>query len=645
MQMKLPDRGTPSQTDPASVAVARAVIPSTPRLEGASERTVEHTERFISHMLPEALGPWRAANRIIDEAARLRTGRPLHDLPPRQAEELMSRWATHPVLGQLIGGVSSIYKVTHFDLPDTRGSLRGALRTVQNVERARWESQILRAEDYDDDEPIECDVVVVGTGAGGAVAGRHLADQGHAVVFVEEGEHVRRNEFPGNFRSTMEQVYRHALSVGNAAMPVPQGRLVGGSTAVNTGTSFRAPRWVMDRWCEELGSDKFSADALSPYFDRVENILQVEPADTRYAGPLYDIFRRGAENLGWHSDTIRRNAPGCQGDGMCDNGCPTDARRSTLVAYLPGALERGNIVLSGLKADRVLIEGGRAVGIEGVALDTNKCPVLDSSGREKRLRIRATAVVLAGGAMATPQLLLQQGLANSSGQVGRNLTLHPSGPCLGLFDEIVDADKYIPQTAYSHEFLNEGLMLLSAHAEAHMMPATTGLIGQRLMRVFEQSRHLAGTGFLLCDETRGRVRLDHRGRAVMIYNLSRQEVAKIQRAHALLAELLLSAGAREVYPGISPSVTLFDRKGVERFSRMKLGAGNFLLTSYHPLGTSKMSPDPRRGVVDTDHAVHDVPGMFIVDGSTVSGPLGVNPQLTVMALATRAAEKIGRRLE
>ncbi len=645
MQMKLPAQGTPSQTHAVSVAVARALIPSTPLLEGAGERTVIHTENFISRMLPEALGPWRAAHHMLDEAARLRTGRPLRALPQAKAEELIARWTTHPVLGRCIAGLSAIYKVTHFDLPDTRGSLRGALRTIQNVEHPRWESQIIRAEDYDDDEQIECDVVVVGTGAGGAVVGRHLADQGHAVVFVEEGEHVRRNEFPGNFRSTMEQVYRHAVSLGNSPMLIPQGRLVGGSTAVNTGTSFRPPRWVSDRWCEELGSDEFSADALAPYYDRVESILQVEPADTRYAGPIYDIFRRGAERLGWHSDTIHRNAPGCQGDGMCDNGCPTDARRSTLVAYLPGALERGNIVLSGLRAERILLEGGRAVGIEGVALDKAKRPVLEPSGREKRLRIKASAVILAGGAMATPQLLLQQGLANSSGQVGKNLTLHPSGPCLGLFDEIVDADKYIPQTAYSHEFLRDGLMLLSAHAEAHMMPATTGLVGQRLMRVFERSRHLTGMGFLLCDETRGRVHLDHRGRAVMRYNLGKREVAKIHRAQVLLTELLLAAGAKEVFPGIYPGITIFNRRGLEEFSRRTMRAGDFLLTSYHPLGTSKMSPDPKRGVVGLDHSAHDVPGLFIVDGSTVNGPLGVNPQLTVMALATRAAEKIGHVLE
>lgn len=644
MQMKLPDQGTRPRTDSASVAVVRALLPSTPALEGASARTVEHTEGFIRKMLPEALGPWRAAHRLISEAARLETGRPLDQLPPEKAEELICKWSTRPVIGKAIGALASIYKVMHFDLPDTRGSFRSSLRTVSAAEKQRWESQIYRGEAWESDEVVECDVVVIGTGAGGAVVGRHLADQGHAVVFLEEGEHFRRNDFPGNFKGTMEQVYRHAVSFGNAPMLIPQGRLVGGSTAVNTGTSFRPPRWVSDRWCEEFGSDEFSAERLSPYYERVERILQVEPADLKYAGPLYEVFRRGAQAKGWHHGTILRNAPGCRGEGMCDNGCPTDARRSTLISYLPGALERGAIVLSGVRAQRILIEGGRAVGVEGVALARDGRPISDGRGREKRITVRTNSVILAGGAMATPQLLLQQKLANSSDQVGRNLTLHPSGPALGLFDEVIDGDKFIPQTAYSHEFLKDGIMLLSAHADTHMMPATTGFIGRRLMHVFEKHRHLGGVGFLLCDETRGRVRLDHKGRPIMTYNLSKGDIARIHRAQVHLAEMLLAAGAREVYPGINPGLTIYDQKGVERFARRKLRAGDFLLTSYHPLGTCRMSRDPRKGVVGLDHGSHDVPGLFIVDGSTVSGPLGVNPQLTVMALATRAAEKIGARL-
>jgi choline dehydrogenase-like flavoprotein len=303
------------------------------------------------------------------------------------------------------------------------------------------------------------------------------------------------------------------------------------------------------------------------------------------------------------------------------------------------------MVLSGLRANKIVIEGGRAVGIDAAVLTREGGVAHDRTGRERQIRIRAGKVILAGGAMCTPQMLLRQKLAGRSGEVGKNLTLHPSGPCVAMFDELIEGHKFIPQTAYSHEFLKEGLMLLTANGDSHMMPGTTGLLGQRLMRVFERANHIACIGFLLAEEARGRIRVDPKGRTLMTYNLTRRDTAKIHRAHVLLAELLFAAGAKEVYPGINPGVTLFDKRGLQEFARRKLSAADFLLASYHPLGTCKMSQDPRKGVVGLDHQVHDVPGLYVVDGSTVSGPLGVNPQLSIMAFATRAAEKIGAEME
>jgi len=644
MQRKIDSPIANDHSRKAAIAIARALIPSTEDMDGAGLRTVVHAENLVSRMAPVALGAWRQAHVALAEMARLTAGKPLHELPIDRAEALVDRWTTVPGIRSLLYALASVYKVAHFDLPDLKGGLRDPLRVVQTPERARWESQIVRGEDLDEEE-IQCDVVVVGTGAGGAVVGRHLADRGHAVVFLEEGEHVRRHEFPGNFQSTVEQLYKNVFSLGNQMMMISQGRLVGGSTAVNTGTSFRAPRWVMDRWCEELQSDDFRPEAMDPYYARVESMLQVEPADVRYAGPPHAIFHRGAQALDWQVGTINRNAPGCRGEGMCDNGCPTDARRSTLIAYLPGALERGNMVFSGVRADRVLMSGGRAVGIEGLALDRKGRPVRGKDGKDKRIVVKAPTVILAGGAMATPQFLLKQRLGNSSDQVGRNLTVHPSGPTVGRFDEIVDGHKFIPQTAYSHQFLKEGIMLLSAHADANMMPPVVPLLGRRLMEVFKHHRHLSCVGFLLADSTRGRIRVAPNGGTMLTYNLTKTDVARMQRAQVLLADLLLAAGAREVYPGMLPGMTIWDKRGVERLAARKVAAGDFLLTSYHPLGTARMSPSSKGGVVDLDHAVHDVPGLFIVDGSTVNGPLGVNPQLTIMAFATRAADRIALRID
>ena len=280
---------------------------------------------------------------------------------------------------------------------------------------------------------VECDVVVIGTGAGGAVVGHELAERGHAVVFVEEGQLYHRHHFDGSMVRGIERFYRPAFTLGNATLPVLVGRMVGGSTAVNGGTAFRTPSWVLDRWCEEMGTDAFTPSRMEHYFDRVEAHLGVAPASLRYTGAVAGVMQRGCDALGWKHGELLRNAPSCEASGFCHLGCPSDARRSTNLSYLPPALARGAALFTGLKAERVLVENGRAVGIEGKAANG------------AALRVRARAVILAGGNIPTPLFLLKQDLANSSGQVGRNLTLHPSCVVSALFDEEIRASTTSPR--------------------------------------------------------------------------------------------------------------------------------------------------------------------------------------------------------
>jgi choline dehydrogenase-like flavoprotein len=629
----------------AAAAIARALIPESKIARGGDLQTVHHTERFLSKAFPELLGPYRALQFALSEAARPFTGQRFEDLDEETAEKLVTRWLTHPVLSKLVVPLGTLYRMTHFDRPDVKGPLGYSLPTIENIEQPRWLSQTIAARDYPDSEDLECDVVVIGTGAGGAVVGRHLTDQGLAVVFVEEGEHLRRNDFPGTLVGTVQDVYRNTLSIGNVPIPVLQGRLVGGSTAVNGGSSFRPPPWVTDRWCEELGSAEFSSEALDPYFERTESILQVEPADARYAGPLHTAFERGADALGWHHELMLRNAPGCQGDGFCDHGCKTDARRSTNIAYLPPALEKGAFLMYGLRADKLLTDGSRATGIEGVAVLRDKSVARLPNGKPKRVRIRARAVILAGGAVSSPVFLLKQGLGNSSGQVGRNMTFHPSGPTTALFSEVMDTARYIPQADFSTQFLKDGVLLLSAGPDFQTLPPLLPFFGRQLTDVLEKHRHLAGMGYLLADDARGRIRLGPGGHPITTYSLSNVDLEHARLGIAACARLLFAAGAKEVYPGITKPLRWTSERDILEFEKQRLSAGSLILMSYHPLGSCKMSQDPSQGVVDTNHECHDVKGLFIVDGSTVSGPLGVNPQITIMGFATRAAEKIGQILE
>ncbi|MGZ6077823.1 MAG: GMC family oxidoreductase N-terminal domain-containing protein, partial [Myxococcaceae bacterium] len=512
--------------DRATLALAEAIVPGTSTIPGADDTTVRKVTELVSRMSPKLARAWTSANRALDAAARLRTGRPFHALSAARQDALLARWEHDPLFRTPLALISTVYKVVHFDAPHVLRAMGARPRPPLPVTEPRWSEQVHPASSWTGGD-IDCDVVVIGTGAGGAVVGEALAERGHAVVFVEEGQLYHRHSFDGSMVRALARFYRPAFSLGNASMPVMMGRMVGGSTAVNGGTAFRTPSWVLDRWCEEMGTDAFTPSRMEPYFERVESHLGVGPASLRYSGPLARVMQRGCDALGWKHGQLIRNAPGCEAAGFCHLGCPSDARRSTNLSYLPPALARGAMLFTGLKAERALIENGRAVGIEGKA----------ANGAS--LRVRSRAVILAGGSIPSPLFLLKQGLANASGQVGRNLTLHPSGVVSALFDEEINGFDHIPQGYGSEEFLGEGLLLLGAQGAHNIMPTLFPSTGHRLMEPLSQLRHVASVGPLAADATRnGWVRGEVRGLPFIRYTVTPADVARLKRGLVLSMEML-----------------------------------------------------------------------------------------------------------
>jgi choline dehydrogenase-like flavoprotein len=618
----------------AGLALAEAIIPGSSRVPAADETTLERAREVVAEFHPMMGRAWAAAQRALDAACIAYAGRPFHALDAARQDALLARWQRDPRLKGALSLVSLVYKFVHFDRPEVYGALGGKLNVVRDLESPRWLSQVQRIDTCVED--LECDVVVVGTGAGGAVVGRELADRGLAVLFLEEGEHYRRDSFDGSSVSAHRRFYRGAFSVGNVPMPIFVGRLVGGSTAINGGTCFRTPPWVLDRWCDQLGTDELSPAAMQPFFERVERVLEVQPSPREQIGPIADVMARGCDALGWRHSPIARNAPGCDGRGFCNFGCRTDARRGMNLSYVPAALEKGALLVTAARAERVIVEQGRAVGVEAVD---------GSEVGGRRLRVRARAVVLAGGAVPTPLLLLKQGLANGSGQVGRNLSLHPSCGFAAVVDDDVKPAGHIPQGYGCDEFLRDGVLIMNAQPDFNVAGVVFPYVGRQLMEAIDQLDHMASLAVLIADSSaNGRIWRDVGGLPAVTYNVSQEDAHRMHRGMVHAAEMLLAAGARRVYPlllGVDP---FEGERGLDAFRDEKLTPGDFVWTSYHPLGTCKMGSDRRTSVVDLSHEAHDVPGLFVVDGSTVPGPLGVNPQMTIMAMATRAAGKIAERL-
>jgi choline dehydrogenase-like flavoprotein len=618
-----------------AVALAALVLPPTGPLEGGGPRTVEAAERLLREWGGGAVERVGQLVALLDAAALASTGKRLEALSPAEKEALGRRWEGSALLRWPYFAAALLLKTAHFDHPGVYAAFGATYKKGGPAEPARWLEQVVSGATIKDGEALEAHAVVIGTGAGGAVVGKELAEQGYAVVFLEEGELWRRDAFVGSSLDSHGKFYRgkgRVVAVGNTIMPVLMGRMVGGSTALNTGTCFRTPDWILSGWCEALGTDALSPAAMAPHFAAVERELGIAPARAEVAGGGARVVARGCEALGWHHFPVRRNAPDCDGQGVCDFGCPTDARRSTNVSYIPSALSRGAMLYTGTRAERLLVEGGRCVGVE--ARGTNGA----------RLRVRAQVVVLAGGAIPSPSFLLQQGLCDRSGQLGRNLSLHPATAMLAMFDESLRVWNGIPQGWCCDEFHRDGILLLGANPPISLAGSMMTLSGQRLMDAMLDLDKVAGLGVMVEDEhTRGRVRVVG-GRPLVTYRMGAQEVERLHQGLVRAGELFHAAGARRLFP-LTPRVpSIDDRAAFERFRGLSLRPWDFMLTSFHPIGTCRMGSDPRTSVVGFEHEAHDLPGLFIVDGSTVPGPPAVNPQLTIMGMAHRAAGILAGKL-
>jgi len=619
------------------VAIAETALPAGRFIPAAGGNTVEKVLRFASS-LPSPLHTGLAGLlRGIEAQSWLAERRPFARVAPDKRFAMLESWRKGDAIRRLmLRALVSPLKIAHFDNPE----LYKHLGCVYDVEKAKGEAKPSYMRDrvhaqLEGDLAVECDVVVVGTGAGGAVVGRELVEAGLAVVFVEEGQYFDRTQFSGRAFPMQQKLYRRGgstFSVGNVAIPIPLGQTVGGSTTVNSGTCYRTPDRILEEWATELGLADLAPDRMGGYFERVEQVLQVEAARADLLGGTGRVIQRGCEAIGFTKHhPLKRNAPACDGQGVCCFGCPTDAKRSTNVSYIPIALRAGAELFTGAKVTRILVEGGRARGV--VARTENG----------KALTIRARAVVVACGAILTPLLLEQQGLGAASGQLGKNLSIHPAAGALAEFEEEILPWKGIPQGYAIEDLHDEGILFEGAMVPLEMTMSMTQLIGPELIRLAESFDHVSSFGLMIEDSSRGSVRAV-RGQPVISYWLTEQDVSHIKRGIDVLARIFFAAGARRVHAPINGFDVIESPDDLARLRRARLRPWDLDLSAYHPLGTARMGVDPKASVVDASHQLHDVPGLYIVDGAAVPSSLGVNPQITIMALATRAAEKIAARL-
>ncbi|HEX6714216.1 MAG TPA: FAD-dependent oxidoreductase [Thermoleophilaceae bacterium] len=492
----------------------------------------------------------------------------------------------------------------------------------------------LRAEDLvppGDDE--QCDVVVVGSGAGGATAARVLAEAGLDVIVLEEGSLWDASSYTTDPLEALARMYRDGgLTVleGRPAIPLPLGRCVGGTTVINSGTCPRTPADVLERWRVEHGVAW--APELEDEFESIERDLAVTPLpDTAWnanAAPC----RRGADALGLANRPVQRNTGAVVRCGTCPTGCAIDAKQAMHVSELPRAVAAGARIRAGVRVERILMRAGRAAGVEARG-EADARAADPRRAAERSVRVHARAVVLAGGAIGTPELLLRQGL---NGAVGRNLHVQPACWVGGLFDEQVRGWDGVMQSWHVDEWRRRGLFLEATFTPlpfgAHWLPG----VGSEFKRRVEDIGRLAVIGVHLADSSSGRVRL-RGGAARLGYKLTGSDAQTLGYGIARAAEILFAAGAREVYPQVAGVSSI--RPGEQTRLESGVTPARLRLEAFHPMGTAAIGV-----VTDSSGELRDLPGAYVADGSLLPTALGVNPMVTIIAMARRIARGVADQL-
>lgn len=487
---------------------------------------------------------------------------------------------------------------------------------------------------------IDTDVVVIGSGPGGAVVAEKLSRYGVKVVVLEEGDYVRADDLPRSRNErplrAFQRVYRnggftvaYGTLPGRPPIPVPLGIGLGGTSLINSGTCLRTPPEKFKEF-KKLGIN-ISYDDIAPFYEEVEEFLNIKPIPESLLGKHGEVFLSAAKKLGYSSGTLPRNVRGCKGCGQCQYICPENAKLAMHISYIPKACQNGAKFIVRAKVERILVHGGRAIGVEG------KVKVQSSDGlRTEKFKVFARIVVVCAGAIHTPHLLRKSGVANKP--TGKFLTIHPGIRVSALFDFEVKQWFGTPQGYFVDEFKKEGIMIEGVSVPPVIGAMTLPGFGRKFREVLESYSRIISTGVMVSDSTFGRVvSLPFYDEPIMIYNLSKKDAESFGKAIYIASKIFKEAGAKKIFPHIFGIEEIDDP---EKLRDVKPKPSQLEPMAFHPLGTCRMGKFPSSSVVNENSEHHLVENLFVSDGSIFPVPLGVNPQLTIMAFSSRTAKFI-----
>ncbi len=513
---------------------------------------------------------------------------------------------------------------------------------------------IIEATQITDHRSEDVDVVVIGSGCGGATVALDLARAGYSVLILEQGGHysAARGDLDQRSDNMLARIDggRGLDTSLNGELALMYGNCVGGASVHYWADSWRLPQDRADLY-ETLGVSGHGHARLAPIFDRLERDLNVHVAGPQYYNRMNQLFDVGAKQLGWHVEGVPQARKGCVRSGHCYQGCSFDAKQSQLVTHIPAALAAGARVYSDCRVDRILTDprSGRATGVQARFID--RATHQPNGGS---LSVRARAVVLAAGGYGSAVLWLRSQLPDGNGMVGKNLYTNPNPYLYALFDEPVRLWENIPAATgtsdfrlarYEHgRYVEGGYLLHPNQLQPEFLAVTLPGFGDEHWNLMEQLPYIGSAVSWIDDVHGGHITLASDGSPRYHYALQGDDLLKIRDAFKKQALLLFAAGAHQVIVPDSAGTRLQRPEQIAVFDTLDIQNGAVLYGAPHPAGTLRMGDDPARAVVACNHQAHEVPGLYVADPSVWPLPPSVDPSLTIMAYSVIAAEAIAEHL-
>lgn len=454
------------------------------------------------------------------------------------------------------------------------------------------------------------DFIVIGSGpSGGNVAG-NLFRAGADVVLIEAGKLFNKKTFPRREADTSAQLYwGGGIEFDtDAKMGFLRARVVGGTSIVNQCLLDRFDDIAFNDWKAESGVDWFSPEHMAPYYQTIEERLALHTFTTSDFNRNAELFTQSCEKVGVKWGYLRKGQSDCAHDRgndciACLGGCHRDSKQSSYVGFVREAVKEGLNLQSETEVQKIENNG-----------DTVTIHALQNG---RSVTFQAKNLVLAGGAFGTTKMLLKSGFKAKLPALGKNFSSHPQFMSFGLLDEPVKAHKGYFQTVASKDpvLRQKGYKLENVFAppiSAAMLFSKTGTYHQDIMRNYNRMTCIE---VAVRDENAGEIKIDNKENLVVSKPFTDQDRRRRDEGRELIANILINEGAKKIYA--SP-----------------------FAVGLHLMGGSVIGTDGSKSVVDPEFRVHGYNNMFIADSSIYPNAPGINPSLTIMALAQKLSEQL-----